>query len=1316
MQKVKAKVNRIFAKAIAIVIYIAAVSYITGQPLSCKSKDGKYAGNTILISVSGRFVTWNTSDGLPSDKVLYITEDEEGMIWLCTDRGLCRFDGTGFHVYGDHTSSGPMRDCRTRCAAAGPSGIIWVGTETGLEKFDKRSGFSEKIASVCGKDGEEIAVKSLLPYGDGSLWIHADNGTIIRYYPDRQQIESTDFKGAYFEGDYWYDHIFMDSKGRIWTSGRAASIALIENGDISTCTYPVRNPDTEHFEGSAFAEDNHGNLYATDDKGLLSIYDSGKGNFSTIFKIPVAATCATSDPTGRIWFGGRNGLIRMNRRMDGFDRFVHDAENRASVASDNIYCLFTDRRGNIWAGTDKGLSVFPTVNNAVMGLGTENGLSSDDVTALMQDRDSLLWIGTQESGVDTLNLSVLACGNLRYELLSGTLEHNTKVRERETLRQYAMHKAPCDGSVNENKVSALYQDSAGTIYIGLWSHVGFNTFDKKSGTFKRHCLWSVPAGYVFPLLLEGNLWGANWYTGFLEDSRGRMWCTTWEGVGLNLFDRQTGNFTGMHFIPGDVPRMPRGTICSHIDDRRNGRIYMAGGKWYGYFDLRTRDFHRYVENFPPGFPNGDILDEYYSHSPAKQIDIPVNTLDLRVLDKNGDKILVASANSLFEHNVKSEEVKLLYRPARLRNEYGTFISDEGTHVVWDDETVTAVRMECGNGYKVYSSPLPEQCLPLPDGSRFSLGGDSLFVQTDKGSTIYIESLDRTIDISREAPRTLPSRLASCIAEDADGFLWYGTTDSGLCRIDTSTGEIVSFRHEEGIWESLPGNDIRDIYISASGKIWVGTDKGLCSLAPSGRFVPDGKAGKLPVRRVLEDRNGRLWVSSDNGLHCRDLSQDIMTSFHSCEGLRNESYSQAAATLADGRIAFGGPHGLDIINPEALLSQPFPSVTLDGFKTAGGLLYHCVPESIRLRHRDNSFSLDFSTVLCPGIDMRYILEGFDKQWNCPGNGRVNIRYTNIPGGSYILRAEVLDHSGIWYGRNVLIEVDYPVWLRWWFILAAAAVSVLFIVAIVKVRGRMLIAENRKLAKIVDERTEQLQKQIESKNKFFSIVSHDLKNPVRSLDMLSNSLLHNWDKITEEEKVRRMSIINHSAKGTSGILDDILTWAMTESGLIVAQKKTIDLKDAVYAAAESLSGMCESKDVRIEVEVNPALKVSADEYMLSTILRNLLSNAIKYSYNGSVVKVSASCKDRKALVSVTDRGAGMKPEIRDSLFRIDTKVSVKGTSGERGHGLGLITVNDFLKKMGEEITIESIPGEGSTFSFTLSVVNFPFENYRNHHRHD
>ena len=252
--------------------------------------------------------------------------------------------------------------------------------------------------------------------------------------------------------------------------------------------------------------------------------------------------------------------------------------------------------------------------------------------------------------------------------------------------------------------------------------------------------------------------------------------------------------------------------------------------------------------------------------------------------------------------------------------------------------------------------------------------------------------------------------------------------------------------------------------------------------------------------------------------------------------------------------------------------------------------------------------------------------------------------------------------------------------------------------------MLILENLKLSKLVDEKTMQLTKEIESKNKFFSILSHDLRTPIHSLDLLSSVLMDNWTKTQEDDKVKRMTMINSSARRTMTILEDILNWAMSESGLLVAHKQPLVLKDAVDPVVESIEGICAGKNVRIMVEVDPKIKVSADPDMLSTILRNLLSNAIKYSYRDSCVKVSSIVRERKAVVSITDYGIGMTEEIKEKLFRIDAKLSVKGTDGERGSGLGLITVYEFLKKMDEEITVESTPGKGSTFSFTLDVVDF------------
>lgn len=1253
------------------------------------------AGDNRFREGAGEFVSWTSSDGLPSDTVLGICEDADGFIWIATGRGLCRFNGATFRTFATETGETGL----TTCVCSGGDGYIYAGTESGLVRFDRISGKAEQLPVT------DAGIKSMLPCDGQVMWLHLSDGTICRYSMSTGETASAAFKGAYPEGDYYYDHIFKDARGTIWAGGRALPVARIENGDISTLTYPVRNPDIEHFEGSAFAPDMDGVLHAADDKGNFSVYDQTKCIFRTVLKIPTGTACATTDSTGRIWIGGRGGLIRLLPDKSGYEHFRSSGRD-GDVASNNIYCLYTDRGGNVWAGTDKGLSLFRSAALAVNSFGKHNGLSSDAVTALMQDSDSLLWIGTEEEGTDTLNLHTLSSGNLRYSLLSGRLSESTRIREKETLRQYALHGLKRDSGLDENKVSALYQDSEGTIYIGLWSHIGFNTYDKKSGTFKRHCLWSVPAGYVFPLLFEGNLFGANWYTGFLEDNDGNLWCTTWEGVGLNLFDRKKGEFTGRHFIPGDVPRMPRGTICSHADDTGDGKIYLAGGKWYGYFDLRTRDFHRYVEHFPDGFPNADIIRGYYEWSPAKQIDIPAGTLDLRVLDKSGDHVLVASANSLFDHNTATDEVEVLHRPRRFRIEYETFSSGSDMFVVWDDECVKVVR-DGDSGFRCLpaQAPAPGQRKYPPDGGTFPLGGDSLFVQTENGSTIHTGG--RTIDISRNAPGTLPSRLASCIAQDREGLLWYGTTDSGLCRIDVSSGEITSFRHDPSTPGGLPGNDIRDIFIDSCGTVWAGTDKGLCRLDRTGGFSIEERTSGLSVRRILEDRDGRLWISTDSGLSC--LFPSGQASFHRYDGLSNESYSSAAAVLHDGRLAFGGNGGLDIIDPRELLSLKAPAVLAGDLRTADGILFHCVPEKLRLRRKENSFSVDFSVCGYPGHSRRYRLEGFETGWNYDGDDIATARYTNVPGGRYTLRMEVLDSFGDWTGKSVLIDVDYPIWLRWWFILLVLTLISAGAVLVIRIREKVLRQENEKLARQVEARTEEIRRQIDSKNKFFSIVSHDLKNPVNALALLSGSMLSNWDRLSEEDKLKRIKTIGSSASSTSAMLDDILMWALTESGVMIPDMERINAHDAVEDAIQSMEAASARKNVRVVNSVGTDIEIYTDRNMLSVILRNLISNAIKYSYKGGSVTVSASPAGGKVVMAVEDAGTGMDADTAGKLFRTDCKISIKGTDGESGSGFGLIIVREFLGRMGESIRAESSTGKGSRFIFTLSPADGDNNNF-------
>lgn len=1303
---------------------------------------------------SGVFISYSHVDGLPSDVILDICEDEDGVLWFATDRGLCRFDGGNFHTYpGDHIVTALCEDDR---------GNLWVGTNSCLRVLDKESGHFSNVVMRRGSGG----IRAVHSGSSGDVWAYTSDGVVCRITGDarvdegfqedsgerRFSVAYADFKGAYLEGDYRYCHIYEDHEGNIWIGGRATSVAVIPEGDLSAIRYPVRNPDIEHFEGSAFVSDGSGHTYASDDKGYFSVYDKNEDVFRTVMKIPVAVSCATADSTGRMWIGGRNGLIRLHPGN----------ETHEEIGSWNVLCLYTDSFGNVWAGTDRGLLMFPERKDAIESYNVLNGLSSSSVTALMQDSDGLLWIGTESNGTDTLNLASGRTGNLTYTLLSGRLSRETAVREAGVLEQYAVHGLRRDGGINENKVSALYQDSDGTIYIGLWSHVGFNTYDKRTGVFKRHCIWSGPAGYIFPLLFEGNPFGANWYTGFLEDSRGNLWCATWEGLGLNLFDRSSGEFSGRHFIPGDVPRMPRGTICSHIEDTENGRIYMAGGKWYGYFDLGQRNFHRFVEAFPENYPNADIIEGYYAYSPAEQIPMPVAAIDLRVLDKNGDFVAVASANAIFCHNVLTSEVEVLFRPGTYYIEYATVGTPEGIFVKWGDDAVLLRRRD-GGGFgivRVLPEDVPEGCgwpqpvLAAADGASvydmhddgrslfaatsdglfeickssgqvlehfrhdpadssslpdntvtevFGIGGDSLFIYTGVGAALLLKDEGVFVNVSENAPGTLPSRLASCVAEDSRGLLWYGTTDSGLCSIDTESGEIRCFRSHPWEAEGLPYNDVRDIIEVSDGTLWVGTGDGLCRY-DHGTFIPEKVMGGISVRRVLEDRSGRLWISSDDGLYCFDRKSGSSLSFGSGDGFQNDAWTGAATVLDDGRLAFGGLSGVDIFEPEALLEHSEPRIVFSFLDLSGETRYHSLPPKVNLKHSDNSFSVDFAI---PGHnhvgrECRYRLSGFDKVWSYVEGNSGTVKYTNLPSGRYVLEVETCLGPGNWSGSGLAINISPAVWQRWWFVLSAALLFCVAVFATIRLREALLRQENARLSSLVDRRTEELRLQVDSKNKFFSIVSHDLKNPLGALSLLSEDLSANYGKMCEQDRLVALELIRDSSKGAAKLLDDILMWALTHSGVMVPRCRELVLRDAVDAVIFLHEAYSVKRGIAIVNAVDPSVKVFTDADMLSVILRNLVGNALKYSRPDGRVTISAVQCGHKVEVSVEDEGAGMTDEQLGKLFRLDAKLCTPGTDGKKGNGFGLICVHEFLEKLGEEIRVTSSPGAGSCFCFTVSSI--------------
>jgi len=224
---------------------------------------------------------------------------------------------------------------------------------------------------------------------------------------------------------------------------------------------------------------------------------------------------------------------------------------------------------------------------------------------------------------------------------------------------------------------------------------------------------------------------------------------------------------------------------------------------------------------------------------------------------------------------------------------------------------------------------------------------------------------------------------------------------------------------------------------------------------------------------------------------------------------------------------------------------------------------------------------------------------------------------------------------------------------------------------------------------------------SKDKFFSIISHDLRNPFQGLLGFSDLLKNNVD-LNDVDTIRMIIENIHSVSKTSyDLLEKLLEWAKIQKGIIKINKEKSNLNLLVDEQVKYLILLAQKKSITIEINIDKELTVKTDVYVITTVLRNLINNAIKFTPNDVLIKIEAQVKNDEVLLMVRDNGIGIPKEMLSSMFRIDTKYSILGTEGEKGAGLGLIICKELLELQESKIFVESTYNKGSTFSFTLEL---------------
>ena len=246
----------------------------------------------------------------------------------------------------------------------------------------------------------------------------------------------------------------------------------------------------------------------------------------------------------------------------------------------------------------------------------------------------------------------------------------------------------------------------------------------------------------------------------------------------------------------------------------------------------------------------------------------------------------------------------------------------------------------------------------------------------------------------------------------------------------------------------------------------------------------------------------------------------------------------------------------------------------------------------------------------------------------------------------------------------------------------------------------ITERKKAEAVIKLKNEELQRTNAEKDKFFSIIAHDLRSPFNGFLGLTEIMAEGLHCMTLEEIQKIAVTMKKSANNLYSLLGNLLEWSRMQRGLIPFEPKLFLLMPEITESMALVTEAADKKEIAISYDIPEDLTVFADGNMVEGIIRNLSSNAVKFTRKGGVVNVSAkTMPDNSVEISIKDTGIGMDKEMINNLFRIDIDTSRKGTEDESSTGLGLIICKDFIEKHGGKLRVESEEGKGSTFYFTI-----------------
>lgn len=1004
-----------------------------------------------------------------------------------------------------------------------------------------------------------------------------------------------------------------------------------------------------------------------------------------------SVTTIYQDNDGFMWFGTYDGL----NRYDGynFKVFRNRINDKRSLQFNSIYNIEGDLKKNIWLGGANGVCIYNKTNGTFhqveyVFLNSKPKVLNDIIHQIRSVSENLVLVASQKLGLIIFENGSFIGKHVPLETKNSNASidnYDITVLQDDKKNNhcwiYVRNVGVCSYSyVNKNfkvvfplsiEVKTMELAEDGNIWLG--TDEGLHLFNTKSG------------------LLSKNYFSNNCtVTDILIDKKKEIWIAT-DGCGIYKVIEANKKAIPYNTIK-DNQLVKSNSVWSLFEDK-------TGNKWIG----TLRGGISMLSNTPKYFKS--------IRYNAKGDD-PADNFILSFCEDEKNNLWVGTDGAGLKYWNRKNNAYTNYKNA-VSSKFITGIVRDNNNDIWISTWAGGIdRINKNNNsvtqfscYNPYTKQIEKNIWFVYKDSKANIWASA----TNEGSLYVFNRQKNNFVLFDQRINNL-----QCLTETSDGKLWGGNYNS-LYSIEKNTRKIKKI---------TIGNPVRCIYEDNNKNLWLGTqESGLLLFDRKTntfkRLTTDDGLPSNTILRLLEDKEGNLWMSTYNGICRFDTKSKTFRNFSINDGLQSNQFSfNAGIKTATGEFLFGGINGFNIFFPKAikgfnqknnLLLTDFyiNNQPIEESKAEVGVDFHKTKEVV-LDHDQTTLSFEFVALdynNADKINYAYFLEGWDQQWNYVGQGR-KANYSRLPAGKYIFKVKTTNFAGGWNKEVTLVSFKVlPPWYRtWWaYALYLLAISGILFIYLDYQKNREKLKYKVKIAELESKKEKEI---AEKQSSMFTYISHEFRTP---LSLIINPL----KKAVQKESVQDgssgsdLAIAHRNARRLLSLVDQLLLFRKAENDADSLRLSSINVNSLCNEVYQCFVNQAKEKNINYVFSIpDHKIVIIGDYEKIEISLFNLMSNAFKYTQIGGEINLILTENEKEVMLSISDNGHGIDEQDVNVIFekfkQINSKVSV-GT----GFGIGLYIVKYFVEKHKGIVSCISEVGKGSIFKLIFLKGNSHFE---------